>query len=163
MGSGGGDVFVDETYFGRDPDRPFSRMAWRHINQIFDAGRSHNRSLDLDGVRRNDHRRQHHAGSRKLTSPKDARLLTDDARHYRIPGKGFADHGYVAHTRGEYVSRDDPSITTNQIEGFFGIFKRGCAAFISIAAKQHLHRYLAEFDFRYTNREATGCNDTERA
>ncbi len=94
---------------------------------------------------------------------KDARLLTDDARHYRIPGKGFADHGYVAHTRGEYVSRDDPSITTNQIEGFFGIFKRGMRGIYQHCGKQHLHRYLAEFDFRYTNREATGCNDTERA
>jgi transposase-like protein len=94
---------------------------------------------------------------------KDARLLTDEARHYRTPGKAFAAHGTVSHTSGEYVSRDDRTITTNQIEGFFGIFKRGMRGIYQHCGKQHLHRYLAEFDFRYTNRQATGCDDTERA
>ncbi len=162
MGSGGGDVFVDETYFGRDPDRPFNRMGWRHMNQILtlvDRTTGRSTSMVFDGT----------ITVANITPvleaniSKNARLLTDDARHYRIPGKGFADHGYVAHTRGEYVSRDDPSITTNQIEGFFGIFKRGMRGIYQHCGKQHLHRYLAEFDFRYTNREATGCNDTERA
>ena len=94
---------------------------------------------------------------------KEARLITDDARHYRVVGKDFAAHGFVNHTGGEYASYEDPSICTNQIEGFFAIFKRGMRGIYQHCGKQHLHRYLAEFDFRYTNREATGCNDTERA
>jgi hypothetical protein len=94
---------------------------------------------------------------------KEARLITDDARHYRTPGKSFAAHGFVNHTGGEYVSREDSTITTNQIEGFFGIFKRGMRGIYQHCGKQHLHRYLQEFDFRYTNRAATGCDDTERA
>jgi hypothetical protein len=93
---------------------------------------------------------------------KEARLITDDARHYKVAAKAFAGHGFVAHNLGEYVSRADPTITTNQIEGFFGIFKRGMRGIYQHCGKQHLHRYLAEFDFRYTNREATGCNDSDR-
>jgi transposase-like protein len=161
MGSGGGDVFADETYFGRDPDRPLSRMGLRHMNQILtlvDRTTGRSTSMVFDGT----------ITIANLTPvlqaniSKDARLITDDARHYRIPGKGFADHGYVAHSRGEYVHPDDRSVSTNQIEGFFGIFKRGMRGIYQHCGKQHLHRYLQEFDFRYTNREATGCNDTDR-
>jgi hypothetical protein len=94
---------------------------------------------------------------------KEARLITDDARHYKVAAKEFADHRFVAHNLGEYVNREDSAITTNQIEGFFGIFKRGMRGIYQHCGKQHLSRYLTEFDFRYTNREATGCDDTERA
>ena len=93
---------------------------------------------------------------------KEARLLTDEARHYKGMKHVFAAHGTVAHARGEYVSAADRTITTNQIEGFFGIFKRGMRGIYQHCAEKHLHRYLAEFDFRYTNREATGCNDADR-
>lgn len=94
---------------------------------------------------------------------KEARLITDDAHHYKVARDHFAGHESVSHSSGEYVRRGDRSITTNQIEGFFGIFKRGMRGIYQHCGKQHLHRYLAEFDFRYTNRIATGCDDTERA
>jgi transposase-like protein len=162
MGSGGGDVFADETYFGRDPDRPRSRMGIRHMNQILtlvDRTTGRSTSMVFDGSLS--------AASvlpvLQTSIAKEARLITDDARHYRTPGKSFSAHGFVNHTGGEYVSREDRSITTNQIEGFFGIFKRGMRGIYQHCSKQHLHRYLAEFDFRYTNRIATGCDDTERA
>jgi len=52
---------------------------------------------------------------------------------------------------------------TNTVEGFFSIFKRGMRGVYQFCGERHLHRYLAEFDFRYSNRVALGCNDEERA
>jgi len=162
MGSGGGDVFADETYFGRNPDAPRSRMTIRGMNQILtlvDRTTGRSTSIVFDGSITNDKIRP----ILQANIAKEARLLTDDARHYRVVGKDFAAHGFVNHTGGEYVSREDSTITTNQIEGFFGIFKRGMRGIYQHCGKQHLNRYLTEFDFRYTNRIATGCDDTERA
>ena len=65
-----------------------------------------------------------------------------------------------AHNNGEYGRGE---IHTNTIEGCLSIFKRGMRGIYQHCGKQHLHRYLAEFDFRYTNRVATGCDDAERA
>ena len=161
MGSGGGDVFADETYFGRNPDVPQSRTAIRSMNQILtlvDRATGRSVSMVFDGTIT----AANVAPVLQANIAKEARLLTDEAHHYKTPAKAFAAHGTVSHSRGEYVSRDDRSITTNQIEGFFGIFKRGMRGIYQHCGKQHLHRYLAEFDFRYTNREATGCNDSDR-
>ena len=57
----------------------------------------------------------------------------------------------------------DRSIHTNTVEGYFSLFKRGMKGVYQHCGKQHLHRYLAEFDFRYGNRVKLGVNDTERA
>ena len=54
-------------------------------------------------------------------------------------------------------------MTTNTIEGFFSIFKRGMKGVYQHCDERHLHRYLAEFDFRYSNRVSLGCSDRERA
>jgi hypothetical protein len=162
MGQGGGDVFADETYFGRNPDAPRNRMAIRGMNQILtlvDRTTGRSTSMIFDGTITTDNLKP----ILQANIAKEARLITDDARHYKVAAKAFADHRFVAHNLGEYVSREDSTITTNQIEGFFGIFKRGMRGIYQHCGKQHLHRYLAEFDFRYTNREATGCNDTDRA
>jgi transposase-like protein len=162
MGEGGGDVFADETYFGRNPDAPRNRMAIRGMNQILtlvDRNTGRSTSMIFDGTITTANL----APILEANIAKEARLLTDDARHYKVAAKAFAAHGVVAHNLGEYVSREDRTITTNQIEGFFGIFKRGMRGIYQHCGKQHLHRYLAEFDFRYSNRQATGCNDTERA
>jgi transposase-like protein len=161
MGSGGGDVFADETYFGRNPDMPRSRMPIRGMNQILtlvDRTTGRSTSMVFDGSLN----AANVMPVLEANIAKEARLITDDARHYRTPGKSFAAHRFVNHSGGEYVSREDRTITTNQIEGFFGIFKRGMRGIYQHCGKQHLHRYLAEFDFRYTNRIATGCDDTER-
>ena len=69
----------------------------------------------------------------------------------------------VNHSRGEYVNRQDVSIHTNTVEGFFSIFKRGMRGVYQHCEGKHLHRYLAEFDFRYSNRIAVGVDDTARA
>ncbi|CAN5285926.1 hypothetical protein BH09PSE1_BH09PSE1_11660 [soil metagenome] len=52
---------------------------------------------------------------------------------------------------------------TNTVENYFSVFKRGVKGTYRHCGKKHLHRYLAEFDFRYSNRSANGCEDVERA
>jgi ISXO2 transposase-like protein len=54
-------------------------------------------------------------------------------------------------------------VHTNSAEGYFSIFKRGMRGIYQHCAEKHLHRYLAEYDFRYNNRIALGVNDGERA
>jgi hypothetical protein len=70
------------------------------------------------------------------------------------------DHQAVNHSKGEYVRGD---AHTNTIEGFFGVFKRGMNGTYQHCSSDHLHRYLAEFDFRYNNRSALSIEDAERA
>lgn len=64
---------------------------------------------------------------------------------------------------GEYVSRRDSLAHTNTVEGYFSIFKRGMKGVYQHCGRQHLHRYAAEFAFRYSNRIAKGVDDTMRA
>jgi len=66
----------------------------------------------------------------------------------------------VNHSAGEYVRGD---VHTNTIEGYFSIFKRGMKGVYQHCSEKHLHRYLAEFDFRYNNRSAKGVEDKDRA
>ena len=86
--------------------------------------------------------------------------MTDEHVMYKRIGREFAEHGSVHHYNREYARGD---ITTNTVEGAFSIFKRGMRGVYQFCAEKHLHRYLAEFEFRYSNREATGCNDEDRA
>jgi hypothetical protein len=75
----------------------------------------------------------------------------------------FASHGTTAHTKGNYVSRENPVIHTNTIEGAFSIFKRGMKGVYQHCGEAHLHRYLAEFEFRYNHRVANGYGDAARS
>ena len=75
-------------------------------------------------------------------------------------GAEFAKHETVNHAAKEYA-RDD--VTTNSVEGFFGILKRGLNGVYQHCGEQHFQRYLNEFAFRYNNRSKLGVNDTERA
>jgi len=89
----------------------------------------------------------------------DSRLHTDEAHHYRKPGTEFSAHERVNHSGGEYARGN---VTTNTVEGFFSIFKRGMKGVYQHCGEQHLQRYLDEFDFRYSNRVALGVDDAER-
>lgn len=71
-----------------------------------------------------------------------------------------AGHETVTHSAGEYVRGD---VHTNSAEGFFSVFKRGMKGIYQHCAEAHLHRYLAEFDFRYNHRIALGVDDAMRA
>ena len=87
-------------------------------------------------------------------------LHTDESNLYTTLGSEFAAHETVKHSAKEYVRGD---VHTNTVEGFFSIFKRGMKGIYQHCSEAHLHRYLAEFDFRYNNRSGLGVEDTERA
>jgi ISXO2 transposase-like protein len=91
---------------------------------------------------------------------REARLMTDKASGYKIVGREFASHESVDHSKDEYVRGD---VSTNTVEGFYSIFKRGMKGVYQHCQEKHLHRYLAEFDFRYSNRAALGVDDYSRA
>jgi len=93
----------------------------------------------------------------------EGRLMTDDSSVYRGIGWHFADHGRVTHSAGEYVSKQDRTIHTNTVEGYFSILKRGVYGVFHHVSEAHLHRYLSEFDFRYNTRVKLGVDDTQRA
>ncbi len=158
FGMGGGAVEVDETYIGREPGKPVKR-AFHHkmkVLSLVDRETGRVRSMVVDNIRpatiapivlENLHR--------------EGRLMTDEAGHYLHVGREFASHDVVHHGRDEYVLPG--GVHTNTIEGYFSIFKRGMKGVYQHCSKKHLHRYLAEFDFRYSNRSALGCEDQERA
>lgn len=86
--------------------------------------------------------------------------LTPPLGHYKTLGKDFASHESVQHNVEEYV-RGDAHVNT--AESFFALFKRGMRGVYQHCSEKHLHRYLAEFDFRYNNRVALGVGDEARA
>lgn len=88
-----------------------------------------------------------------------AALMTDDWKPYRSIGRDFASHQFVRHSMKEYARRGNPNVTTNTIEGFFGLVKRGIYGTFHHVSRRHLNRYLHEFSFRYNTREMT---DVER-
>jgi hypothetical protein len=90
---------------------------------------------------------------------RETTLHTDESRLYTVLGKEFASHATVNHGAKEYARGD---VHTNTIEGYFSIFKRGMKGVYQHCGEQHLHRYLAEFDFRYNQRIALGVNDKMR-
>lgn len=96
----------------------------------------------------------------KAQLDKDTALMTDGEGQYRLVGSMFARHEVVNHGIGEYVRGD---AHTNTIEGYFSILKRGITGVYHHVSQEHLKRYLAEFDFRYNERQALGVNDEVRA
>lgn len=160
MGGGGGTVEVDETFIGKKKGMP-KRRAFHHKMKVLalvdrDSGKA--RTMVIDDVRA------------ETLMPlvianvdREARVMTDEHSGYRDAGKWFAAHGTTSHGRGEYVNLEDRSIHSNTVEGYFSIFKRGMKGIYQHCGEQHLHRYLAEYEFRYNNREKLGFNDTDRA
>jgi ISXO2-like transposase domain len=89
-----------------------------------------------------------------------SRLHTDESRLYDKVGEEFAQHETVNHGAKEYARGD---VTTNSVEGFFGIFTRGLVGVYQHCGEQHLQRYLDEFAFRHSNRAKLGVDDDARA
>jgi hypothetical protein len=159
FGFGGGTVEVDETFIGRDKTKKV-KVGYQHKYKILalvdrDSGAS--RAMVIDNV------------DMKTIAPimreniaREARIMTDEANHYRHTARWFAAHEQVQHSAKEYVRKGEPDVHTNTIEGYFSIFKRGMRGTYQHCGKQHLHRYLAEFDFRYTHRSACGIEDQQR-
>jgi transposase-like protein len=159
MGGEGGVVEVDETYIGNRPEVEKPKAGWRHkvpvLSLVQRKGGARSFVIDKASV-------DSIIPVVKAHVSLDTYILTDEATHYRRDDlhNTFLGHGRVNHSAGEYGRG---IIHTNTIEGFFSIFKRGMKGVYQHCAEKHLHRYLAEFDFRYSNRIALGCNDADRA
>lgn len=157
FGSGGGAVEVDETYIGHEPGTEKKR-AFHHkmkVVSLVDRATGRAKSFVVDSV------------NQATVLPiirenvaREAAMMTDQAYWYRPLGKEFASHEAVDHGKDEYVRGN---VHTNTIEGYFSIFKRGMKGVYQHCGKKHLHRYMAEFDFRYSNRAALDVTDAMRA
>jgi transposase-like protein len=102
----------------------------------------------------------------KANIAKEAHVMTDESNTYSGLGKHFKSHGVVDHSRKEYSYTDrvtNMQIGINAAEGYYSVFKRGMKGVYQHCAEKHLHRYVAEFDFRYSNRVKLGVDDVERA
>jgi len=156
FGADGGAVEVDETYIGRKAGRDVPKGGWGHkmtVLGLVDRNTGKSRFFHVDGGKEIQ-------GIVLENLSREARLMTDEHVMYRRIGREFAEHSAVHHYNKEYVRGD---VTTNTIEGAFSIFKRGMRGVYQHCAEKHLHRYLAEFEFRYSHREANGVDDTARA
>ncbi len=92
---------------------------------------------------------------------RDAHVMTDDHPGYGGLGKHFRRHSTIRHSWKVYARKEgDVLISTNTIEGYFSVLKRGINGVYHHVGKQHLHRYLSEFDFRYNARH---IEDGERS
>ena len=160
FGHGGGIVEADETFIGVEPGEPKAKAGGNHkmkVLSLVDRSTGAKRSYVLDFINARV------IGEIVVANlSREAILMTDEARHYVKIGEQFAGHGHTNHAAGEYVSRLNPLVHTNTVEGSFSIFKRGMRGIYQHCSKKHLHRYLAEFDFRYSNRIALGVNDVAR-
>lgn len=158
MGGLGGMIEVDETYIGKSRDKGLNERGFQHkmkVLSLVERSTGVARSYVLDTVTAAQ------IGpilARNVDS--ESRLMTDESSVYKSLGKRFITHDVVNHSADQYVQGDRH---TNTVEGFFSIFKRGMKGVYQHCQEKHLHRYLAEFDFRYTNRAACGVNDTDRA
>src|ERR1700730_4552426 len=154
MGGSGGAVEADETFIGQVKGEPKRHGGWAHKNVVLslvERGGSV-RSFHVEGVRIADI-----APVVRANIAREATLMTDEGTHYQEVGREFARHGTVVHKNEEYVRGD---AHTNTAENYFSIFKRGMTGVYQHCSEKHLHRYLAEFDFRYSNRVALGVDDT---
>ena len=164
FGANGGFVEVDETFIGNDRDlkpKRSKRIRGGHhkfkVLALVDRESGKARTMVVD-----DFKAKTLAPILSANIAREATLMTDEARYYIPLGKDYAAHKQVHHRMGEYVSRRNPEVHTNTVEGYFSVFKRGMKGVYQHCAKRHLHRYVAEFEFRYNHRSALGIEDRER-
>ena len=162
MGGSGKTVEADETYIGRvkgQPKNPRGGSAHKNMVMMLVERGGSARSFHIDSASRSTVESILRENVKRETA-----LMTDEALPYRAPAKEFASHDAVNHGRDEYVRREKGKlITTNTVEGYYSVFKRGMKGVYQHCGERHLHRYLYEFDFRYSNRSKLGIEDTERA
>ncbi len=169
IGSGGKVVEADETYYGNVPEskRPKRNTKGGKFTKGGRSGPSGKRAIVALVERRGRVRSFHPAVADGTTVSaivreniaREAHLMTDESRLYMQVGSEFATHHTVTHSHGEYVRG---IAHTNTVENYFSVFKRGMHGTYQHCGEKHLHRYLAEFDFRYNNRTALGVSDAER-
>jgi len=156
MGGEGETLEADVTYVGRKPGTKV-RRGTGHVRPVMTL-------VERDGKARSFHvpnvrGETLHAVLERHAST-ESHYMTDEDHVLGGVGWNFASHGSVNHSKDEYVRGN---IHTNTVEGFFSILKRGIYGVYQHVSEAHLHRYLTEFDFRYSNRERLGVDDVERA
>lgn len=169
LGGEGKVVEADETYLGKRDGRPsrpdafVSGFGWisrpkidtqRKVVALVERG-GKARSFVVDKVNKKTVR-----NILFTNADRKSVLMTDEAVIYPATGVHYADHQTVNHSKYEYARG---TASTNTIEGYFSIFKRGMKGVYQHCSEAHLHRYLAEFDFRYSNRAALEIDDAARA
>ena len=171
MGGNGGVVEVDETYIGKasfaEGKEPVSGPYHKRtiLGLVERGGRV--RTFHAEGARA-----QEIAPIVRENLAREAKIMTDESKIYTKLGAEFSAHFTVNHSAEEWArytnvrmfpKGEEFVIHTNTIEGYFSIFKRGMKGIYQHCSEKHLHRYLAEFDFRYSNRIKLGCDDSDRA
>jgi transposase-like protein len=172
LGGEGKVVEADESYFGnKEEQEPSPQRGDRPFTKGGKSGPAGKRPVvalvERGGKARTFHLDHANADTIKLilrqNASRKSKLMTDESRLYTDVGTEFARHRTVNHSGGEYVGFDDREKHTNTVEGYFSIFKRGMKGIYQHCSEQHLHRYLAEFEFRYNTRVRLGVEDVERA
>jgi transposase-like protein len=161
MGGPGSIIEVDETFIGRKDGEEIRQGAW-HKNAVLTL-------VERGGEARSFHiedaTKENIVPIVRANIARESHIMTDEARRYERLGQEFAKHGVVDHSRKEYGYTDRETgakINTNTVEGYYSIFKRGMKGVYQHCGEKHLHRYLAEFDFRYSNRAKLGVDDAAR-
>jgi len=155
MGGEGAVVEVDETFIGQKADMPKQRgYAHKHaVLTLVERGKG-SRSFHVDGTKASDL-----LPIIKANVDPKTQIMTDEAGQYASLKKHFAGHDFVQHGKDEYVRGE---VHSNTVEGFYSVFKRGMKGVYQHCSEKHLHRYVAEFDFRYSNRVKLGVDDAQR-
>ena len=160
FGGGGGIVEVDETFIGRLKGKE-KKAAFHHkmkVVALIDRNTGKARTLVVEGTTA-----KHLMPIVLANVAREATINTDEHWGYRPVRDYFAGHGTTSHGTGVYVDPANPENHSNTVEGYFSIFKRRMKGIYQHCGEQHLHRYLAEFEFRYNNRVALGFNDPDRS
>ena len=170
LGGEGKTVEADETYIGRvegDYLSP-SRKGKPRLKRKMPPKRTVVGLVERGGKVRTFH--VQHATAETVRDilvrnvDRASNLHTDSSRLYTRTGEEFSTHKTTNHAHGEYVRYEgDTVVHSNTIEGVFSVFKRGMIGIYQHCGEAHLHRYLAEFDFRYNRRAALKVSDGERA
>ncbi len=153
-------VEIDETFIGRKEGVPKARAGGAHKNVVLtlvERGGSV-RSFHVDSARKDDV-----LPIVRTNIDRETHVMTDESNTYAKLGDDFAKHDVVDHHREEWGRKTGTKINTNTIEGYYSIFKRGMKGVYQYCSEKHLHRYVAEFAFRYSNRVKLGVNDIARA
>jgi len=169
LGGDGKIVEADETYFGGVESQKMRTAPTRggKFTKTGKGGPSNKRAIVSLVERGGKVRSFHVPRADKVTVAKivmgniahESHLHTDQSRLYTEVGGWFGEHETVNHSIKEYARGD---VHVNSAEGYFSIFKRGMRGVYQHCGEKHLHRYLAEFDFRYNRRTALGYTDEQR-
>jgi transposase-like protein len=162
MGGDGSIIEIDETFIGHKEGAEI-RRGYAHKNVVLSLVERGGevRSFHIDSTKKEDI-----MPIVEANIARESRVMTDEAGQYAQLGKHFAGHDSVNHSREEWGYTDRKTgtkVNINSAEGYYSVFKRGMKGVYQHCAEKHLHRYVAEFDYRHNQRIALGVDDVTRA